>query len=408
MVKFKYHRYDIWTAGVKASQMNGELKKTNMSENIKTYYFSIVKLCCMIILLTYFVTNSEKSLRAISVEWFLIAITMSVTVSYELIKNKKAYFLYAEAIMTIIAFVFFKDSGNWLFLLPMVVLDFITYFKQNFAFCLLIFLGVLLNTDNFFIYLAYCMVIIIIYFQKYLIADQYKKYLDSYEQEEFQLKDSIAMKDNSLKKALEKNGIYFENKILEEKSRLSQALHDKLGHSINGSIYQLEACKILLEKNPEESTNMIQRVIDNLRTSMDEIRCILKKEKPDKRQMALLQLIGLCEECEKEYGILAEVKFEGEDKEIPERLWEVILDNTFEAVTNALKYSSCKKILIEITILHKVIRCSIRDDGVGCHTISEGMGIQGMKERTRKINGYIDANGDKGFCINMILPLQGE
>ena len=30
------------------------------------------------------------------------------------------------------------------------------------------------------------------------------------------------------------------------------------------------------------------------------------------------------------------------DKTVPEKIWEIILDNTFEAVTNALKYSKCK------------------------------------------------------------------
>lgn len=80
-----------------------------------------------------------------------------------------------------------------------------------------------------------------------------------------------------------------------------------------------------MEKKPEESTKIVQGVIDNLRTSMDEIRYILRREKPDKKRMTLIQLIGLCEECKEKYGIQAEVKIDGEDKEIPENLWEVIL-----------------------------------------------------------------------------------
>jgi len=287
-----------------------------------------------------------------------------------------------------------------------VMLDIITYLKLNFVFSLIIFLGVLLKQQNFLLYATYCLFVIIIYFQKYVVIGDYKKCLEVFEQEEYQLKDSIAFRDNTFKKEIEKNSFFFENKILEEKTRLSQALHDKLGHSINGSIYQLEACKILIEKEPEESIKMVQAVIDNLRTSMDEIRTILRREKPDKKQMALLQLIRLCEECEKKYGIQAEVRFEGENKEIPEKMWEVILDNTFEAVTNALKYSECSSILIEIAILHKVVRCSIKDNGIGCNIIKEGMGLQGMKNRARKISGFIDVNGEDGFCINMILPIQ--
>ena len=381
-------------------------RKTTMNENVKRYYFSIIKVCCMIILLIYFVSNSQKSLQDISVEWFLLAITLAATVGYEIVNSKKICYLSIETVVTLILVVFFKDSGNGLFLLPMVMLDVIIFFKINFAFSLMVFFGALLGSQNSFLYCAYCIFVIIIYFQKYVVIENYKKCLEVFEQDEYQLKDSIAFQNSNFKKQTEKNSLFFENKILEEKTRLSQALHDKLGHSINGSIYQLEACKILINKKPDESIKMAQAVIDNLRTSMDEIRTILRREKPDKKQMALLQLIGLCEECKKKYGIQAEVRFEGENKGIPEKMWEVILDNTFEAVTNALKYSECSSILIQITILHKVIRCSIKDNGIGCNLIKEGMGIQGMKDRARKINGFIDVNGEDGFCINMILPIQ--
>ena len=383
-----------------------KIEGTTMNENAKKYYFSIVKVCCIIILLIYFVSNSKKSLQDISVEWFLLAITLAATVGYEIVNSKKACYLCTEIVITLILVIFFKDSGNGLFLLPMVMLDTITFLEWNFALSLMVFLGMLLNQQNFLLYAAYCIFVVIIYFQKYIVLESYKKCLEVFEQEEYQLKDSIAFQDSNFKKEIEKTSLFFENKILEEKTRLSQALHDKLGHSINGSIYQLEACKILIDKEPDESIKMAQAVIDNLRSSMDEIRTILRREKPDKKQMALLQLIGLCEECEKKYGIQAKVRFEGENKEIPEKMWEVILDNTFEAVTNALKYSQCNSILIEITILHKVVRCSIKDNGIGCNIIKEGMGIQGMKNRARKISGFIDVDGEDGFCINMILPIQ--
>ncbi|MDF2869881.1 MAG: sensor histidine kinase [Anaerocolumna sp.] len=60
---------------------------------------------------------------------------------------------------------------------------------------------------------------------------------------------------------------------------------------------------------------------------------------------------------------------------------------------------------IEIIILHKVIRCGIRDNGNGCELLKEGMGIQGMKNRVRNVNGYIDISSNEGFLINMIIPL---
>ncbi|HWT74768.1 MAG TPA: histidine kinase [Mobilitalea sp.] len=395
-----------------------------MSENVKKYYFSFIKLSCILILIIYYVYSSNKSLHELSVEWFLLAVVLAAALGYELInipENQsllklwqsgigavriKLVLLIVEAGLSLSLVLFFGDSTNGLFLMPIVIWDTVTFLQLSFAFSIFSFIGVFLKPDNIFLYFIYCMFVFIIYFQNYIIIEKYRKYLQDLEQEEYKLKDSIHSQGTLYKEELQKSSLAFENKMLEEKARLSQALHDKLGHSINGSIYQLEACKVLMEKEPQESRKIVQGVIDNLRTSMDEIRRILRREKPDKKRMALLQLVGLCEECKAKYGIQADLIIDGEDKDVPETVWEVILDNTFEAVTNALKYAKCTQITIEIAVLHKVVRCSITDNGVGCITIKEGMGLQGMMSRTRKMNGIIDINSEQGFRINMLLPLE--
>lgn len=97
-----------------------------------------------------------------------------------------------------------------------------------------------------------------------------------------------------------------------------------------------------LGHKPEDSKAMLQDVIDNLRGSMDEIRAILRRERPDKKKTSVLALQKLCDECESEYGIKAALTMNESDKTVPKKIREIILDNTFEAVTNALKYSKCK------------------------------------------------------------------
>lgn len=91
---------------------------------------------------------------------------------------------------------------------------------------------------------------------------------------------------------------------------------------------------------------------------------------------------------------------------ITEEIWEIILDNTYEAVTNALKYADCKKMDIDIIAMNEVVRCTIHDDGKGVELIEDGMGLTGMKERVRMVNGFIAIESEVGFTINMILPLK--
>ena len=139
---------------------------------------------------------------------------------------------------------------------------------------------------------------------------------------------------------------------------------------------------------------------------MDEIRVIIRNERPDKSRMALKSLQALLSECEEEYGIKTSLEIDVGDRTIPENIWEIILDNTFEAVTNALKYSGCDEIKISINALGEVVRATISDNGKGADNIEESMGIQGMKARVRKVKGYMDIDSIGGFTINMILPLE--
>lgn len=82
------------------------------------------------------------------------------------------------------------------------------------------------------------------------------------------------------------------------------------------------------------------------------------------------------------------------------------MDNSIEAFSNALKYSGCKSIEINIVVLNKLVRCTINDDGRGCTNIIDGMGLTGMNERTKAANGNIYIISELGFQINMLLPIK--
>lgn len=150
---------------------------------------------------------------------------------------------------------------------------------------------------------------------------------------------------------------------------------------------------------------MIQAVIDQLRTGMDEIRGILRRERPEKYKLAMLQLQRLCEEC-KDMDIDAHLSTEGDLAGVPEKYLEIILDNAFEAVSNALKYAHCTKIEINLVVMNQMLRCSISDNGIGCDELTDGMGIAGMRQRIRSVNGILDFSTEAGFTINMLLPMK--
>ena len=219
-----------------------------------------------------------------------------------------------------------------------------------------------------------------------------------------QFLDMYIKKEMAVREERKKTFLMAENRILTERAELSQTLHDRLGHSINGSIYQLEAGKLLIDKDPEKTRAMLQAVIDQLRTGMDEIRAILRKERPEKKKMALLRLHQLCADCNAK-GMEAELQTEGDLSAISDDLWEVLLDNCYEAVSNSMKYSKAKKIDLRISVMDQMVRCVVSDNGIGCSRITDGMGISGMRQRVRAAGGTIRFETESGFMVNMQMPL---
>lgn len=369
-----------------------------MEAKLRNNYFSLVKFMGIFSLIIVGSINKDYSVTGVGGMVLIGAFFLLSSVLVEIDGDKKRHIIWliAEGLLAVLAVALFPVNG--IFYLEIVYLDIVGLYSVLFypGSYLLLMPAYYVGAD-----MGVCLLVltftVLIYYQHNKIIGWYRKS----ERENLEL-------ESQLKSDMVSSRLQHENEMLEEKTRISQALHDKLGHSINGSLYKLEAVKLLLEKKPEESGKLLQEVIDNLRGSMDEIRVIIRNERPDKKKTAILALQSVCNECEEQYNIKTNLELSLDDREIPENIWEIILDNTYEAVTNSLKYSGCDRIDISIRVLGEVVRITIKDNGRGCSEIRESMGIQGMKQRVRNVKGYFDIESDMGFSINMILPMKGR
>ena len=376
-----------------------------MEGNFRNYYFVIVKFIGILGLVFGGMTQIQQNVTSLGSIFLEGAVFLLCAVIYELNRTKwRKIWLIGEGILSVMAIFLFPVTG--IYFAAITYFDFLEDRSSQLYPVVYLFLLVSYylhqNTIMCFLILTFLM---LIYFQHHKMIGWYQKVVGENLQTEYRLKSDMEYSKILHKDELRQSRLQHENNLLEEKARISQALHDKLGHSINGSLYKLEAAKVLMDKKPEESSQILQEVIDNLRGSMDEIRVILRNERPDKKKMAMKSLQALCDECEEQYHIRATLTVEQDEREIPDEILEIILDNTFEAVTNSLKYSGCDEISIQIIVLGEVVRCTIRDNGKGAEVVKAGMGIQGMKQRVRNVKGVIDIESNNGFTINMILPL---
>ena len=353
----------------------------------KEKYFTVIRVVLMLLFGVYGLF--EKT--GVSVMILLLVLLYITVMSIKELTQEKRYKIILMAIAALLWIFLMIYGGSGFILMGVYLLfEFLSLFRARPVMYLLAYSTLLAKgvTDG----ISNCVIItllIVLYMQHEYVVVPYKKqmYEDTVTQQD--LKRDIQIKEYAARAAL------------------SQTLHDKLGHNINGSIYQLEASKVIMDKEPEKARDMIQAVIDQLRSGMDEIRAILRKERPEKKKMAILQLHELCADCN-DKGVEAELVTEGDTSVISNDLWEVILDNAFEAVTNSMKYSKCKRIMINILVMNKMVKCSVSDDGIGCEKIEDGMGLSGMRKRVRNVGGIIDFESQAGFKVNMLLPIKQQ
>lgn len=375
-----------------------------MEERFREYYFILLRIALVLILEIYIVL-SQSVLTGASVKVLLmLALFTGATAGKELVERRGQILLLGLALALLI-FMILTMGRIFTLLGVFLCYEVLTYFKPGLLWYLapLGFICVPGAIDAP-VQLMIAVLIGMIYCQHDFVVESYRKQTKEDTAAEQELKHNMYQREHEMKEEVRRSLLMAENQMLEERAELSQTLHDKLGHNINGSVYQLEAVKVLMEKEPETSRKMIQAVIVQLRSGMDEIRAILRKERPKKYKLAILQLEKLCEDCRLK-GVEAELVTEGELKEIPEKYLEVILDNAYEAVSNSLKYAKCTRIEISIHVLNRLIRCSISDNGVGCREVIDGMGISGMRKRVREVNGILNFETEIGFTINLLLPL---
>jgi signal transduction histidine kinase len=221
--------------------------------------------------------------------------------------------------------------------------------------------------------------------------------------------DSMRKKLQKLTKNINENTEYIRQSEytfkLEERNRISQEIHDKIGHSMTGALFQMEAAKRLMETDPQKATELLQNSINISKDGIENIRLTLKNMKPPTEQVGIHRLKLLIDDFNATQQIKTVLTQEGNLDMIAPIQWKIIHENVTEALTNTMKYSQATIVSVDLKVLNKMIRVEVKDNGKGTDTIKKGLGIMGMEERTASVNGKIIVDSTQGFSVTTLLPL---
>ncbi|WP_409297103.1 sensor histidine kinase [Peribacillus sp. SCS-26] len=193
---------------------------------------------------------------------------------------------------------------------------------------------------------------------------------------------------------------------LEERNRISQEIHDQIGHAMTGALIQMEAAKRLMGHDRDKAEELLQNAICISKSGIEDIRLTLKNLKPPLEQVGIHRLKLVIDDFSAKSDIEPFFVYKGNLDIITPIQWRIIQENLTEALTNTMKYAGAARLTIEIHVLNKLIRAVVKDDGKGGNAYVKGLGILGMEERAAALDGKVIVDGTDGFSVTTLLPIK--
>jgi signal transduction histidine kinase len=201
----------------------------------------------------------------------------------------------------------------------------------------------------------------------------------------------------------------------EERRRLRRDLHDGLGPNLASQGLKLAAVKQLLEKDPTSAAPLLEQVMTQNQSTVDEVRRLVYGLRPP-----ALDELGLVPAI-RDYvaGMDGNAALHVEITQPPDGLpplsaavevaaYRIVL----EALTNVIRHAQAHHCAIRFSLSQNgsnaILQIEIVDDGIGLpRDLRAGVGLRSMRERAEEVAGtcVIEAVAGSGTRVSVRVPL---
>lgn len=184
---------------------------------------------------------------------------------------------------------------------------------------------------------------------------------------------------------------------LNERNRIAREIHDNVGHLLSRSLLQTGALSAICPKDQTAMKESIDGLKDTLNSAMNSIRESVHGIRDDSLELKT--------EGEKILAPLSERFSTALDydikSEIPPKIKLCFIAVMKEAVNNITKHSKGSEAGITLREHPSLYQLVVYDNGNTSYKgeITEGMGLNNMRERVESIGGNFRISCDKGFTV---------
>jgi two-component system sensor histidine kinase UhpB len=194
-----------------------------------------------------------------------------------------------------------------------------------------------------------------------------------------------------------------------ERRRIAQELHDEIGQILTAVVLQL---KKAAEQAPPEMQTSLLEVQEAARSSLDEVRRIARRLRPDVLDdLGLVSaLSALATNAAQQSGFRIERRFADNLPALSPEVELVVYRVAQEGLTNAARHAGASRVELSLVPNPTGVSLRVADNGSGMNGASEGAGVRGMRERAMLVGGRlrIDSSPKEGVEVLLDVPTGGS
>ncbi len=199
----------------------------------------------------------------------------------------------------------------------------------------------------------------------------------------------------------------------QERNRLARELHDTLAHTLSGNAVQLEAVKVLFDRNPAEAKRVLDQILANTRDGLDETRKALMDLRISPLEAFGLSraLSNILQNGAERAGYKLELRIADGMDELSKELAHCIFRVTQEAVENTVRHARAKTVQFSLKKEDNQIMFEYGDDGSGFETDKvelDRLGLRGIRERVEMLSGDLQIHSAPGQGTRLFVKISEE
>jgi signal transduction histidine kinase len=197
----------------------------------------------------------------------------------------------------------------------------------------------------------------------------------------------------------------------EERKSLSRELHDELGQMLTAlrmEIGRAERAQALGSPAFAQTLAEGKSLVDRMMRMVRDLAMGLRPSMLDDLGLEPA-LAWQAREFSRRYNVPVDLSVDGDLERLPDPQRTCVYRVVQEALTNCAKHSAATEIQVKVVRQHTRLDVSVRDNGVGMSSTTghKGLGLTGIKERVKDINGSasIETRPGGGTVVHITLPV---